>query len=145
MPWLEIIISSLLGLAIGGVAGFLIRVSVVEKGFQTAKNKAKDIIDDANTQAEKIKKEKLLEARQEIYNLNSENDKLIKEKRSIVTELEHRVNQREELIERRSANLDKRELNLDRKEEILDDKKNALEEKKQQIGKHHPRTKYKTP
>jgi len=133
MPWLEIIISSLLGLAIGGVAGFLIRVSVVEKGFQTAKNKAKDIIDDANTQAEKIKKEKLLEARQEIYNLNSENDKLIKEKRSIVTELEHRVNQREELIERRSANLDKRELNLDRKEEILDDKKNALEEKNSKL------------
>jgi len=131
--WLEIIISSLLGLGIGGIVGFLIRVSVVEKGFQTARNKTQNIIDEANSQAEKIKKEKLLEAKQEIYNLNLENDKIIKEKKTMVSDLENKVNQREELIERRSANLDKRELNLDRKEEVLDEKKNALEDKNSKL------------
>jgi len=132
MPWPEII-SSLLGLIVGGIIGFLTRVSVVEKGFQTAKNKAQNIIDEANSQAEKIKKEKLLEAKQEIYNLNSENDKLIKEKKALISELENKVNQREETMDRRSANLDKRELNLDRKEEILDEKKVALEEKNSKL------------
>ncbi len=131
--WPEIIISSLLGLGIGGIVGFLLRVSVVEKGFQTARNKAQNIIDEANSQAEKIKKEKLLEAKQEIYNLNLENDKIFKEKKTMVSELENKVNQREELIERRSANLDKRELNLDRKEEVLDEKKNALEDKNSKL------------
>jgi len=131
--WPEIIISSLLGLGIGGIVGFLIRVSVVEKGFQTARNKAQNIIDEANSQAEKSKKEKLLEAKQEIYNLNLENDKIIKEKKTMVSDLENKVNQREELIERRSANLDKRELNLDRKEEVLDEKKNALEDKNSKL------------
>ncbi|MFA5289556.1 MAG: ribonuclease Y [Candidatus Izemoplasmatales bacterium] len=129
----EIIISSLLGLAVGGVIGFLIRVSVVEKGFQTARNKAENIIDEANTQAEKIKKEKLLEAKQEIYNLNQENDKIIKEKKAMVVEMEHKINQREEVLERRSANLDKRELNLDRKEEVLDEKKSLLEDKNSRL------------
>lgn len=129
MSTFEIIISILLSFVFGGLGGFIIRVIVVEKGFQTARNKSQSIIDEATTQAEKIKKEKLLEAKQEIYNLNLENDKLIKEKRAIVSELEHKVTQREELLERRSANLDKRELNLDRKEEALDEKKNAIEEK----------------
>ncbi|MDD4184522.1 MAG: Rnase Y domain-containing protein, partial [Candidatus Izemoplasmatales bacterium] len=129
-----IIISSLLGgLLAGFLIGYLVRVAAVEKGFQTAKNKAQNLIDEANALAEKIKKEKLLEAKQEIYNLNLENDKLIKEKRSMVTDLEHKVNQREEMLERRSANLDKRELNLDRKEEVLDEKKKALEEKNSKL------------
>ncbi|MCF7923509.1 MAG: ribonuclease Y [Candidatus Izimaplasma sp.] len=124
-----IIISSFLGLLIGGLIGFIIRVAVVEKGFQTARNKSQSIIDQATLQAERIKKEKLLEARQEIHNLNLENDKLLKEKRETVAVLENKAHQREELAERRSANLDKRELNLDRKEENLERKKSAIEEK----------------
>ena len=122
-------LAGLLGLLIGVLGGFIIRVVVVEKGFQTARNKFQQIIDDGTTQAEKAKKEKLIEARQEIYNLNLESDKLIKEKKQVVSELENKLNQREDLLERRSANLDKRELNLDRKEEALDEKKNVLEEK----------------
>ncbi|MGD9909938.1 MAG: ribonuclease Y [Candidatus Izemoplasmatales bacterium] len=133
MSPVEIIISILLSLVVGGLIGFISRVRFVEKGFQTARNKSQSIIDDANTQAEKIKKEKLLEAKQEIYNLNSENDKLIKEKKAMVSELENKLTQREDLLERRSANLDKRELNLDRKEEVLDEKKIAIEERQSKL------------
>ncbi len=129
MSTFEVIISILLSLVVGGLFGFILRVRIVEKGFQTARNKSQNIIDDANTQAEKIKKEKLLEAKQEIYNLNLENDKIIKEKKAMVSELESKLTQREDLLERRSANLDKRELNLDRKETVLDEKKNAIEER----------------
>ena len=130
---LVIIISSLLGLIIGGFIGFIIRVAVVEKGFQATKEKTRKMIDDATTQAEKLKKEKLLEARQEIYTLNLENDKILKEKKANVQDLENKLNQREDLLERRSSNLDKRELNIDRKEENLDEKKIALEEKNSKL------------
>ncbi|MDP3129793.1 MAG: ribonuclease Y, partial [Bacillota bacterium] len=119
----------MVGLILGGIAGFILRVVIVEKGFQTARNKAQGIVDDAVTQADKLKKEKLLEAKQEIYNLNSETDKVIKEKKSAIAEIENKLNQRDDLLERRSSNLDKRELNLDRKEEAIDEKKAALEEK----------------
>ncbi|MFA5741893.1 MAG: Rnase Y domain-containing protein, partial [Candidatus Izemoplasmatales bacterium] len=128
-----IIISSLLGLIIGVVIGFIIRIMVVEKGFQATKEKTQKLIDDATTQAEKLKKEKLLEARQEIYTLNLENDKILKEKKANVQDLENKLNQREDLLERRSSNLDKRELNIDRKEENLDEKKMALEEKNSKL------------
>lgn len=131
--WYWYLAASLLGLLIGGLVGFIYRVIVVEKGFQTARNKFQQIVDDGISQAEKAKKEKLIEARQEIYNLNLENDKIIKEKKQIVSELENKLNQREDLLERRSANLDKRELNLDRKEEALDEKKSALEEKNSKL------------
>jgi len=128
-----IIISSVLGLIVGGMIGFIIRVSLVEKGFQNARNKSQGIIDNAFTQAERIKKEKLLEAKQEIYNLNQENDKILKEKRNEASVRENKLHQREELLERRSSNLDKRELNLDRKEEILDNRKSAIDEKNLQL------------
>ncbi len=131
--WYWYLAASLLGLLVGGLIGFIYRVIVVEKGFQTARNKFQQIVDDGISQAEKAKKEKLIEARQEIYNLNLENDKIIKEKKQIVSELESKLNQREDLLERRSANLDKRELNLDRKEEALDEKKSALEEKNSKL------------
>ena len=130
-----VIISSLLGLIFGGLGGFILRVSLVEKGFQTAKNEAQEIINKANSQAERNKKEKLLEAKQEIHNLNLENDKLLKEKRATVAVLENKAHQREELLERRSANLDKRELNLDRKEETLERKKAVLDEKNLELEK----------
>ncbi len=130
---LQIIISSVLGLIVGVLGGFILRVVVVEKGFQTAKNKSQEIIDNAFSQAERIKKEKLLEAKQEIYNLNQENEKILKEKRSEVAARETKLHQREDLLERRSSNLDKREVNLDRKEEILDNRKSALDEKNYQL------------
>ncbi len=123
------LISSVVGLILGGIAGFILRVVIVEKGFQTARNKAQGIVDDAVAQADKLKKEKLLEAKQEIYTLNSETDKVIREKKSAIAEIENKLNQRDDLLERRSSNLDKRELNLDRKEEAIDEKKAALEEK----------------
>ncbi len=133
MDPLIIIISSLLALAIGGLVGFMLRAILVEKGFQATKQKAQSILDEATIQAEKTKKERLVEARQEIHNLNLENDKIIKEKKALVADQEHKLNQREELIERRLANIDKRELNLDRKEEALDDKKRLLEEKNSKL------------
>ncbi|HOW38500.1 MAG TPA: ribonuclease Y [Bacillota bacterium] len=133
MEWVQIIISSLLGLAIGGIGGFLLRVRIVEKSFLATRTKAQKIVEEATTQAEKIKKEKLIEAKQEIFNLYQENDKLIKEKKANVQELENKLNQREDLLERRASNLDKRELNLDRKEEALDEKKAALEEKNSKL------------
>ncbi len=133
IAWTEIIVSGLVFLIVGGLLGFIIRVAVVEHGFQNAKDKADDIVDNANSQAERIKKEKLLEAKQEIYNLNQENQKVLKEKRQEVTNLENKLHMREELLERRSSNLDKRELNLDRKEEILDNRKSAIDEKNYQL------------
>jgi len=134
MPdYLQIIISSVLGLIVGGLIGFIVRVALVEKGFQNARNKSQSIIDNAFSQAERIKKEKLLEAKQEIYNLNQENEKILKEKRNEAAVRENKLHQREELLDRRSVNLDKRESNLDRKEEVLDNRKSALDEKNYQL------------
>ncbi|MBI9009491.1 MAG: ribonuclease Y [Tenericutes bacterium] len=131
----EVVISSVLALAIGVLVGFILRVRVVEKGFQTAKNKSQGIIDNATSQAERIKKERLLEAKQEIFILNQANDKLLKEKKEDHLVRENKMHQRDELLERRSSNLDRREVNLDRKEEILDNRKSAIDEKNYELEK----------
>ena len=61
------IIASILGLAIGIIVGYFIRKNISETKIGEAKALANDIIDKANKDSETIKKEKLLEAKEEIH------------------------------------------------------------------------------
>ncbi len=131
-----IIFSSVLGgLLVGGLVGFMLRVIIVEKGFQETQNKSQKIIEEATALAEKTKKEKIIETKQEIHNLLQEADRDVKERKLAVNELEGKMLQREQSLDRRSENLDRREINLDRKEQSLDDRKAALEEKNSKLDK----------
>ena len=73
----EIILSSLLFFIIGGIGAFLLRMVVVEKGFAKSKQKANQLIEDAQKQADKNRKQVLLETKQDIHNQKLEFDHLI--------------------------------------------------------------------
>ena len=133
IPVWVLILSVLFALIIGSILGFVFRVLRVEGGFGKAKEQAEKIVNDANELAEKNKKDKIVETKQEIYRLMSDCDKDIKERKNQAKQLEDKLNARETSLDNRSANLDKRELNLDRKEQSLDDKKALLEEKNNKL------------
>jgi ribonuclease Y len=126
---LVIIFSGLTFLTIGIAGGFFLRIILVERGLNKAKQEANLLIEDAQKTADRERKEKLLETRQEIHNLKLEHEKFVKEKKSEISALENKVLQREQSLDRRSSNLDKRESNLDNKEEIIERKKQSLEDK----------------
>ncbi len=128
-----LIISGLLLLVVGAVMGVVIRAIVVEQGFEKAQNQAKAIIDEALKNADKTKKQSLLETKQEIHNSRLEFDREMKERKKEVTILENKLFQREQILDNRSVNLDKREQNIDRKEESLEQRKQALEDKNSKL------------
>ncbi len=130
-----LIISGLLFITIGTVVGFFLHAIVVEKGFNKARIKANQLIEDAQKQADKNKKQTLLETRQEIHNLKLEVDKQLKERKGEVAVLENKILQREQSMDRRSSNLDKRESNLDNKEELIERKKQSLDDKNNRLEK----------
>ncbi len=129
MEPLVLIISGLLLLTIGIVAGVVIRAVVVEQGFEKSREQAKKIVDEAVKSSEQAKKQTLLETKQEIHNLRLDLDKEIKERKNEISNQESKLIQREQVLDNRSQNFDKREQNLDRKEEALEQRKKALEDK----------------
>ena len=103
------------GVDVGGRVGFLIRRFLAEKKIGSAEAEAKRILADAGTQAETLKREKLLEAKAEILKRRDESEAEMKERRAEITRMERRLSQKEE-------NLDQKAEALERKSERLDQK-----------------------
>ncbi|MGI6237437.1 MAG: ribonuclease Y [Candidatus Excrementavichristensenella sp.] len=110
-----VILIALAALAVGVLAGFLYRRNVMENKIGRTEAFAKNLLDEATHKAEEQKKERLLEAKEEIIRLKSELDKEVKDRRSEVTRLERRLNQREETLDKKMDNLESREESLNQK------------------------------
>lgn len=123
----EGIISGLL-IVIALILGYFIRVGQHEKSLKASRALAEKIVEDGKKEAEKSKRESVLEAKQEIFALRKELENDMRERRQVVLNLENKVAQREDSLNRRSINLDKREEILSHKELKLDEKKEQLEQ-----------------
>lgn len=85
----------------------------------SAKEKARAIIDEALSTAEGKKREALLEAKEENMKAKADLDKEIKDRRNEVQRNEHRVQQKEESLDRKSDALERKEQSLASREESL--------------------------
>ncbi|MDI6452326.1 ribonuclease Y [Peloplasma aerotolerans] len=124
---IEAVISVLLAV-IAFIIGYFVRVWQREKNLKESRDLAQKIVDDGRKEAEKSKRESVLEAKQEIFALRKEFDNDIRERRQVVVNLENKVSQREDTLNRRVIHLDKREETLALREEKLDEKKEQLEQ-----------------
>ena len=102
-------------LAVGAALGFFVRRVLVEQKLRAAGATAEQILKDADKKAEAMKKERLLEAKDEIHRQRTEAEAEIKERRGEVTRMERRLAQKEETLDHKADA-------LDRKNELLDQK-----------------------
>ena len=119
------ILTLLLGLIIGVVVAFIIN-AVRNKSTE---NKANKLIENAEKEAEKKKRDALSELKEESYRLKQETDKEIKEKKSEIEKDEERLLQREQNLDKREELLQTRSDNLDKKDNDLLVKQKELQEK----------------
>lgn len=101
----------IVGLVIGAIGVFTL---VTLTGVGVGK-KAEKILSDAKREADKHKRDTLLELKEESHKLKLETDKEIKERKSELLQTESRLLEREK--------------SLDKREELLQNRDNALEEK----------------
>lgn len=128
------ILISILLATVGAVVGFFVRKSIAEAKINGAANEAKRILDDANREAEALKKEALLEAKDEIHTLRTEAELEIRDRRSELQKQENRLMQKEENLDRKDETLDKREQMLEKKEESLVARQQQIEELESKVG-----------
>jgi len=94
----------------------------------SAEEAAKKILQDAEEKARTQKKEKILEAKDEVYRLRNELDKETKERRSELQRLERRILQKEEVLDRKTSQLENRDEELKKQEEKTMHLQNQVEE-----------------
>ncbi|MGJ7913184.1 ribonuclease Y [Neobacillus sp. LXY-1] len=127
------IISILLGLIVGAVVGYFIRRSIAEAKIAGAKNAAEQILEDAKRDADSLKKEALLEAKDEIHKLRTEAEREVRERRNELQKQENRLLQREENLDRKDETLNKREILLEKKEDSLNQRQQHIEEMESKV------------
>lgn len=115
-------------LIIGLLIGYLLRKNVGESKIGSAEQKAQNLILDAENTAENIKKEKILEAKEETHRLKSDLENEIRDRRKEVEKSERRILQKEENIEKKLENIERREDGLSKRERSMNEKHQKIDE-----------------
>ena len=126
------ILAVVIAVIIGAGAGYTARKRSAEAQIGSAEAEAKKIVSDAVTEAEAKaeakKKERLLEAKDEINRLRQDLDRETKDRRNEISRQERRVVQKEENLDRKLESLEKKEEQLARKEARIDKTQAAVDE-----------------
>ncbi|MBQ3292145.1 MAG: ribonuclease Y [Mogibacterium sp.] len=125
-PVLAVVIG-IVFLIVGIFIGYIYRKNVGEKAIGSAEQKAQNIILDAQNNASNLKKEKVLEAKEEIHRLREDYEKEFKIRRNEVQKSERRIQQKEENIDRKLENIEKRENNLTKREQSMNEKHKEID------------------
>lgn len=128
------IIVALVALVAGIVAGKFIFAANTKKQIEDAANEARRIVGEAESKAETLKKEKLLEAKEKFVQMKADHDREVLERNKKITEAEARVKGMEQSFNAKTNNLEKQikeneaiKENLHRQLEVVNQKRTELE------------------
>ena len=122
------IATAVVGLLIGIFGGiFVYKFYAKNQITNVTKEKAR-ILEEGRLEAANMRKEALLEAKDEQHKLRSEFDQEIKDRRNEIQKVESRLIQRED-------NLDKKEQSLDKRQEMIENIKSQLDARDAQLEK----------
>ncbi|MBL7770264.1 MAG: ribonuclease Y [Flavipsychrobacter sp.] len=129
-----LLIVAILALVAGIVAGKFIFKANTQQKILDAENQAQKIVKDAQLQAETLKKEKILEAKEKFVQLKAEHDKEVLDRNRKLSDQENRAKQKEVSINQKESGLDKQikeneaiKENLNRQIELVNIKRTELE------------------
>ncbi|MBT5749741.1 MAG: DUF3552 domain-containing protein, partial [Flavobacteriales bacterium] len=126
---IEIIIA-VLGVLLGsGISFFLVN----------SKNngKAKLIIEEAQKNAEQIKKEKILQAKERFIELKSDHEKVIIKKNNDINNVAQRIKQKENTLNQKLAEVNKKDAEFKKDRATIDQQRSVLDKKQTELDKSH--------
>lgn len=130
------IILAVAGVVVGVILGKVIFAPNTKKQLEEADLLAEKTIADARVAAETLKKEKLLEAKEEIVRLRSEHDKSVLEKNKKINDSESRARQKEQGLNQKIENLEKQAKENDAIKENLNRQIEVVNQKRTELEKH---------
>ena len=128
----NILISILLG-CFGLIIGYVIAVVINNLKVNKAEKKAEDLINKANKEIEKSKRDAAIQLKEDQHKAKMELDKEIREKKADAKAAEDRLMQRESNIDKRDELIQKRESTLDEREEKLNARLAEIQDEKSKV------------
>ncbi len=107
-----VILTALVALALGGLAGYLGRKLLAEARLASAEEAARRVVEESKREAERIRREALVEAKEEAIRHKNEAEREIRERRNEIQNREQRLAQREETLDRKTEAVERKEEQL---------------------------------
>jgi len=126
---IEIIMGLVAFLVGGGISFFVVN----------SKNngKAKLIVEEAQKNAEQIKKEKILQAKEKFIELKSEHEKVINKKNNDINNADQRVKQKENTLNQKLAEVNRKDAEFKKDKAKIDQQRSVLDKKQAELDKSH--------
>lgn len=126
----EIIIAAGVALILGGILSYFIWDNALKK-------KRQNIVKDAETEAEVIKKDKILQAKEKFLQLKSEHEKFINERNNKLAQAENKFKQKDLALSQRIEEYQRNKKELDLTKESLTTQLEFVEKHKAEVEKMH--------
>ena len=124
------IIIALISLAAGGIMTYFFHMMILRK-------RSTNIIKEAEAEAEVIRKDKILQAKEKFLQLKSEHEKVINEKNQRVLVAENTLKQREGSFSQKAEEIHRKNKEVDAIRDNLAHQMEILERKKEELDKSH--------
>ncbi|WP_339868836.1 ribonuclease Y [uncultured Algoriphagus sp.] len=132
---LYIVLAALVGTGAGAsIAGALIK-NKNAKLEEDTRERVKSMLREAEINAESIKKDRILEAKEKYLKLKSEFDEEMNNKKNIIITNENKVKQREQQVSKELEQVKRKEAELDSKSENLNAQLHSLKIKKEELDR----------
>src|SRR5688572_30122479 len=123
------------------VVGFLIAWFAFMRAAKTknalAADRAKNIIKEAEIQAEAIKNSRILEAKEKFLQLKTEHEKNISEKNRNIIQAENRIKQKETAASQKMEQTQRRQTEIDALQQRLKGQIEGVEKRKAELDREH--------
>jgi ribonuclease Y len=135
MDILYIIITAVVSLGLGVVIGQVLLRRAFREKEEEARERAHRIIKEAETQAETIKKDRMLEAKEKYLKLKAEFEEDVNKKKNIILQNENKVKQREQAATKQMEQTKRKETELDSLKETLNTQLESVKKRKEEVEK----------
>ncbi|MDD5168785.1 MAG: ribonuclease Y [Syntrophales bacterium] len=132
---ITVIVTIIVSLAVGAALGYFIRQKMATNELASSESLAARIIGEAKKEAENIKKESLLQAKENMLKLKAELEKESKEKKQDLDALERRIRSKEENLDKRMDVLTQKESGIENREKSLTQKEQSLSDKHERLNR----------
>jgi ribonuclease Y len=130
------IIIGVVALLAGIGAGKFLFARNTRKQVEEAEQQTQKMLADAKIQAETLKKEKLLEAKERFVQLKAEHDREVLDKNRKINDSEARIKQKEQSVNTKLENLDRQSKENDAIKENLNRQIEVINQKRTELEKH---------
>lgn len=130
-------IGIVVALVVGLFVGYLIYKKNTENKLGDVEMRTKRMVDDATAECKALKKEAILEAKEQELKLRNEFERESREKKSELNKQEQRLNQKEDTLDKREDSLLKKTEELEKQRKDLANKEQEVKRTQDKINQQH--------